>query len=97
MYLGKVVEQADKQSLYRRPLHPYTRVLLSATPSISPERRKIQIRVAGELPSPLKPPSGCAFHKRCQYATERCAQETPALRAIDGHQVACHRVEEIGF
>lgn len=97
MYLGKVVEQADKQSLYRRPLHPYTRVLLSATPSISPERRKIQIRVAGELPSPLKPPSGCAFHKRCQYATERCAQQTPELREIDGHQVACHRVEEIGF
>lgn len=97
MYLGKVVELADKQSLYQRPLHPYTRVLLSATPSITPERRRIQIKVAGELPSPLHLPGGCAFHKRCPYAAERCRTDIPPLREIDGHQVACHRVEEIGF
>ncbi|BEV72065.1 MULTISPECIES: peptide ABC transporter ATP-binding protein [unclassified Paludibacterium] len=95
MYLGRVVEIGAKETLYARPLHPYTQALLSATPSIHPEDRRIQIKIQGELPSPLKPPTGCAFHKRCPFAVERCKQETPELRELDQRQVACHRAEEI--
>ncbi|MCW3481522.1 ABC transporter ATP-binding protein [Neisseriaceae bacterium JH1-16] len=95
MYLGRAVEVGSKAALYAKPLHPYTQALLSATPSIHPEDRKIKIKIVGELPSPLNPPSGCAFHKRCPYAVERCKQEVPELRPIGDRQVACHRVEEI--
>ncbi|MRS16321.1 dipeptide ABC transporter ATP-binding protein [Enterobacteriaceae bacterium RIT691] len=95
MYLGRVVEMSRKEDLYQRPLHPYTRVLLSATPSINPAERRIKIEVKGELPSPLHPPSGCAFHKRCPFATELCRQQEPQLRPIDGSQVACHHIETI--
>jgi dipeptide transport system ATP-binding protein len=95
MYLGRVVETGSKETIYSRPLHPYTQALLSATPSIHPENRRIKIKIQGELPSPLKPPSGCSFHKRCPFAVERCAQEAPQLRELDRRQVACHRVEEI--
>jgi len=95
MYLGKVVEAAPKAVLFARPLHPYTRALLSATPSLDPARRARKIRIVGELPSPLNPPSGCSFHKRCPYATERCVQEVPPLREVFGHPVACHHAESI--
>jgi len=95
MYLGKVVEAAPKSALFASPLHPYTRALLSATPSLDAARRARKIRIVGELPSPLNPPSGCSFHKRCPYATERCVQEVPPLREVFGHPVACHHAESI--
>lgn len=94
MYLGRVAENGPKQTLYEKPLHPYTQALLSATPSIYPEKRGIKIRIEGELPSPLNPPSGCAFHKRCPHAVARCSSEEPQLRAVDGRQVACHLAEQ---
>jgi dipeptide transport system ATP-binding protein len=95
MYLGRAVEFASKAQLFARPLHPYTRALLSATPSISPARRALKIRIVGELPSPLAPPPGCTFHKRCPYMTERCTVEVPELREVDGRQVACHHAETL--
>ena len=95
MYLGRAVEVADKATLYATPLHPYTKVLLSATPSIHAENRKIKIKVTGELPSPLNPPEGCAFHKRCPFATERCRHEVPELRPLGETRVACHHAESI--
>jgi len=95
MYLGRVVESAPKAALFARPLHPYTRALLSATPSIAAERRVTKIRLQGELPSALALPDGCAFHTRCPYAAERCRSERPELRAVDGHQVACHFAETL--
>jgi dipeptide transport system ATP-binding protein len=95
MYLGRVVEFAPKQRLFSLPLHPYTKALLSATPSLDPSRRAGKIRIVGELPSPLNPPSGCTFHRRCPYMTERCVAEVPALRPVDGTEVACHYAEDI--
>ncbi|MFR0674921.1 peptide ABC transporter ATP-binding protein [Enterobacterales bacterium AW_CKDN230030176-1A_HGKHYDSX7] len=94
MYLGAPVEMGEKQRIYDKPLHPYTQALLSATPSIHPDPSKPKIRIAGELPNPLNPPSGCAFHKRCPYATQRCVAEVPALRTVDQRQVACHYAEQ---
>ncbi|WJF90489.1 peptide ABC transporter ATP-binding protein [Paraburkholderia bonniea] len=96
MYFGSVVELGERQTIFARPRHPYTRALMSATPSIFEADRRIQIRLQGELPSPLNPPSGCTFHQRCPYAVERCRSEEPHLRAVDGRQVACHRAEEVG-
>jgi dipeptide transport system ATP-binding protein len=90
MYLGRIAEIAPAADLFLRPMHPYTRALLSATPSLDPARRTIKLRLAGEPPSPLNPPGGCAFHPRCPSATERCARERPELRLLDGHEVACH-------
>ncbi|RBH39209.1 dipeptide ABC transporter ATP-binding protein, partial [Pseudomonas sp. MWU13-2860] len=95
MYLGRAVEVGAKDRVYDRPLHPYTQALLSATPSIHPEDRRVKIKIEGELPSPLKPPSGCSFHKRCPHAQERCMQEVPELRELDQRMIACHRAEEI--
>jgi dipeptide transport system ATP-binding protein len=95
MYLGRAVEIGAKEDIYARPLHPYTKALLSATPSIRAENRRTKIEIKGELPSPLNPPSGCAFHKRCPHADERCKSEAPELRPIDTRMVACHRAEEI--
>ncbi|TIC82346.1 peptide ABC transporter ATP-binding protein [Crenobacter intestini] len=95
MYLGRTVEMGSKAQIYGAPRHPYTRALLSATPSIHPEDRRVKIKIEGELPSPLNPPTGCAFHKRCPFAQARCQQEVPLLREVDGHQVACHFAEEI--
>ncbi|MBA1188598.1 ABC transporter ATP-binding protein [Pseudomonas entomophila] len=94
MYLGAPVEMGEKQRIYDKPLHPYTQALLSATPSIHPDPSKPKIRIAGELPNPLNPPSGCAFHKRCPYATQRCVTEVPTLRTVDQRQVACHYAEQ---
>jgi dipeptide transport system ATP-binding protein len=94
MYLGSAVEFAPKRRLFAQPLHPYTKALLSATPSIEPERRN-KIRITGELPSPLNPPSGCTFHKRCPYMTQRCVDEVPVLRPVGETRVACHYAEAI--
>lgn len=95
MYLGRAVEISNKNTLYAQPLHPYTKALLSATPTIHPDDRQIKINITGELPSPLNLPSGCAFHKRCPFADEHCQQEEPSLRAINHTLVACHHVERI--
>jgi dipeptide transport system ATP-binding protein len=90
MYLGRVVEQAPRAALFERALHPYTEALLSATPSADPQQRKARIVLKGELPSPLAPPSGCAFHPRCPIAQERCRSEAPPLQQrADGRRVAC--------
>lgn len=94
MYLGRPAEMGPADKLYERPLHPYTQALLSATPAIHPDPSKPKIKIQGELPNPLNPPSGCAFHKRCPYATERCRTEVPELRLLDERQVACHHAEQ---
>jgi len=97
MYLGKVVERAPKRALFATPRHPYTRALLASTPRIDAAARAQKAVLAGELPSPLNPPSGCAFHKRCPHAVERCRVEVPRLEEHGtGQWVACHRVSEIG-
>ncbi|QBQ96386.1 peptide ABC transporter ATP-binding protein [Paraburkholderia pallida] len=96
MYLGGVAELGDKKTVIGRPRHPYTRSLLSATPAIFEADRHVKIKLEGELPSPLNPPSGCTFHQRCPYAIERCRKEVPLLREVDGRQVSCHRAEEVG-
>ncbi|MBD9502946.1 ABC transporter ATP-binding protein [Pseudomonas sp. PDM23] len=94
MYLGRPAEMGPADKLYERPLHPYTQALLSATPAIHPDPDKPKIKIQGELPNPLNPPTGCAFHKRCPYATERCKTEVPELRLLDERQVACHHAEQ---
>jgi peptide/nickel transport system ATP-binding protein len=93
MYLGRLVELADKQTLFSAPRHPYTRMLLDAIPDIAMTGRA-RTPVQGEVPNPLDPPGGCAFHPRCPHANARCSAERPQLRAVDGGQVACHAVEE---
>ena len=94
MYLGRPAEMGSKEDIYEKPLHPYTQALLSATPAIHPDPLKPKIRITGELPNPLNPPDGCAFHKRCPYATERCGKEVPAFRQVGTRQVACHYAEQ---
>jgi dipeptide transport system ATP-binding protein len=94
MYLGRPVEQGPSDILFAGPKHPYTQALLSATPIADPERRRTRIRLQGDLPSPLNPPTGCAFNPRCPHANERCRAERPALLHRHGRLVACHGVEE---
>jgi peptide/nickel transport system ATP-binding protein len=89
MYLGRVVESAPSEALWSRPLHPYTRALIEAVPD--PARRRPAVPLAGDLPDPRSPPSGCRFRSRCPIATARCAEEDPGVREIEpGHAVACH-------
>ncbi|SRR5579884_1197083 len=91
MYLGKIVELSDSEELYKNPLHPYTRVLLSAVPIPNPEMKRNKIILSGDIPSPIDPPSGCRFHTRCPIAVEKCKKEEPILRDVGGgHMVACH-------
>lgn len=93
MYLGRLVEWADARSLFRSPQHPYTRMLLDAIPDLDRTGRPRQA-VAGEVPSPIHPPSGCHFHPRCPHANDRCRTESPVPRAHGSGEVACHGVEE---
>ena len=96
MYLGKIVEIADKSSLFDNPLHPYTKALLSAIPVIDQTKREDRIILKGDVPSPLNPPVGCRFNTRCPYATELCRKEEPKLRELESnHSVACHYAEEL--
>ncbi|MEW2162491.1 dipeptide ABC transporter ATP-binding protein [Streptomyces sp. NPDC007084] len=102
MYLGKVIEVGDRDSIYTRPRHPYTHALLSAVPEVeldgTGEARRERIRLAGDVPSPISPPSGCRFRTRCWKAQDKCAQEEPPLVRLggnhDGHLTACHFPEE---
>ena len=99
MYVGKIVELADRDALYHNPLHPYTIALLSAIPIPDPalEKRRKRIVLTGDIPSPVNPPSGCRFHTRCPIAFERCVTEIPAFNEYaPGHFAACHWVEEHG-
>src|SRR5262249_13024177 len=94
MYLGKIVEAAPMQAVFAQPLHPYTRALLSAVPSLTVDQKRSRPLIEGAPPSPLYPPPGCPFHTRCPWAQERCRREQPELRAIDrGRTVACHFAE----
>ena len=93
MYLGRLVELAAKAELFGQPRHPYTRMLLDAIPDIHMSGRA-RTPVQGEVPNPLNPPAGCAFHPRCPHADARCAQQRPALTLFQGVQVACHAVQE---
>jgi dipeptide transport system ATP-binding protein len=96
MYLGYAVEQGEKETIFQKPLHPYTQALLASTPGLAgsgPARHRIVLK--GELPSPLNPPKGCVFSTRCPHAVERCNQERPALQELMGRQVACFEAERL--
>ena len=95
MYCGRPAEQGSRAAVLDRPLHPYTRMLLSATPFVDPARRRVAVAVQGELPSPIDPPAGCAFASRCPQAADRCTAERPALRSVENRLVACHFAEQI--
>ncbi len=94
MYLGRLVEEAPKQEFFARPLHPYSKALISAIPVMDPRRKIDRIILSGDVPSPANPPAGCRFHTRCPEAVQRCSIEEPALRCIAAdHRVSCHLVE----
>ena len=94
MYLGRIVELAESKALFANPQHPYTRMLLDAIPDLEMSGRG-RTPVAGEVPNPLAPPTGCAFHPRCPWANERCRGEAPTMKpAPNGAVAACHAVEE---
>ena len=94
MYLGNLVEYGDKKDIFSNPLHPYTKALFSAIPIPDPKARMNRIVLEGSIPSPANPPTGCKFHTRCKYCTERCKSETPVQKEIEpGHYVVCHNYE----
>ncbi|UNM95761.1 ABC transporter ATP-binding protein [Ignatzschineria rhizosphaerae] len=98
MYLGKAVEKASKEAIFSEPMHPYTQALLSATPRLNPENKREKITLTGELPSPLNPPKGCAFHARCQHAFDKCRESQPEIKTyLDAkgllHEVACFKLD----
>lgn len=95
MYLGRLVEFGETEKLFSGPKHPYTEALLSAVPVADPDVEMDRIPLRGEIPNPANPPSGCYFHARCSYCTERCIAEAPQLREVDGRMVACHCAEEL--
>ncbi|MBU6497993.1 MAG: ATP-binding cassette domain-containing protein [Rhodospirillales bacterium] len=95
MYLGKIVELADRRTLFATPHHPYTRALLSAVPVPDPTAQRQRIILRGDVPSPINPPSGCRFHTRCPFAFDRCTAEEPALRQVPGGQVAACHLDEV--
>jgi oligopeptide transport system ATP-binding protein len=94
MYLGTMVELADKHRLFDSPLHPYTQALLSAVPNPNPLEKKARIVLQGDVPSPANPPTGCAFHPRCSACMDVCRLVRPKLQNIEGHYVACHLYNE---
>ena len=93
MYLGKVVEQGEAAIIFDKPSHPYTQALLGATPAVDPSLRRERVKLTGELPSPLNPPPGCAFHNRCRFAKDKCSVTAPALETQYQRLVACHFAE----
>ena len=95
MYLGRPVEQGEKEVIFKNPLHPYTRALLASTPHVDKSARLDKKQVTGELPSPLDPPPGCTFHKRCLFMTELCTKKRPELRLLEDRMVACHNAENL--
>ena len=98
MYLGKMVEFAETRELFSHPMHPYTESLLSAVPVADPTQQMDRIPLEGEIPNPANPPSGCFFHTRCRYCTEKCSQVAPEYKELEpGHFVACHHSEELNL
>lgn len=98
MYLGKIVEMSRTEEMFERPVHPYTRALLSAVPEPDPEIRRAKFVLKGEIPSPINLPSGCHLHARCPAAQAMCHTTVPALESIgDNHWVSCLRARELGF
>ena len=96
MYLGQMVEKASKKEIFQNPLHPYTQALLSAIPSINVDKKKERILLKGEITSPINPPVGCRFCKRCLYSTEKCGKENPVFREAEPeHYVSCHRAADV--
>ena len=96
MYLGKIVEKASTEELFKKPLHPYTYALLSAIPIPDPDIKKERIILKGDVPSPANPPSGCRFHPRCPYAIPKCRKKEPFLKNLGkDHLVACHLAEKL--
>lgn len=96
MYLGRLVELVDRDGLFERPLHPYTKALLSAVPIPDPTLKRERILLKGDIPSPANPPSGCTFHTRCPFAQQLCKDQVPEFRELDeGHFVACHFAKEL--
>lgn len=93
IYLGKVVEYGSRQDIFHNPQHPYTKSLIASTPSLRADIEKQIYHIRGELPSPLNPPSGCAFHRRCPLAVEQCSKVVPELKTVGSRRVACHLVE----
>jgi oligopeptide/dipeptide ABC transporter ATP-binding protein len=94
MYLGRIVEIADKAALFAEPLHPYTKALISAAPLPDPRAKRERLVIEGDVPSPMNPPSGCHFHTRCPFAFDRCRSEAPALRPVaSGRMASCHLLD----